>query len=70
MAFQEQASERSITRINEDGNLQQIYHGKWVNVDGYFAYDKMVELMTFAYGGKLEEAKSIDMVFWPQTDEV
>jgi hypothetical protein len=62
------ASERCTSRIDERGVLQQFIHEEWRDVEGYFAYDKMVELITLSYKGKLENCQILDVIFWPYSE--
>lgn len=61
--------ERSLSRINVRGELEQLQFETWVKVEGFNGYDPVIESMERIWKDKLSESKSIDALIYPVTDK-
>jgi hypothetical protein len=55
----------SITHVNDKGQLIQLQHEEWVVVEGYFTKEPMLQLLTKAYQGKVQECETLNHIIWP-----
>lgn len=51
--------ELSLTRVNEQGELQTFEHERWWTVDGYFAYDDSIKKVQKAWRGNLHLCENL-----------
>lgn len=57
--------QKSLSRVNEKGELEEFHFEQWQKVDGYFARAQMVAHLKKAFKGNLMECQSLTALIFP-----